>query len=122
MEALRGFQNDMATGYLYNSICYVSLAQATAARWSDVKPGITAGSTSYLTDVQFSGTVWQIKRYTLSSTGTLTLNTTTTAPTLAFPSCDTAQNFNDGMLLGWGVAAAMVAAFSVKFLSRALHR
>lgn len=110
----------MATGYLYNSICFPSFSEATAARWSEVKPGISAGATSYLTDVQWSGTVWQIKRYTLSSTGALTLNTTTAAPTLSFPTCDTFTNFNDGMTLGWGVVAAMVAAYAFTLMRKGL--
>lgn len=112
----------MAAGYLYKAQCFSTLADATAARWSDQEAGITAGTTSYLTDVQWSGTAWQLKRYTLSSTGALTLNTSTNLPALSFPSCDTATNFNDGMLLGWGVAAAMVAAYAVKFLARGLNR
>lgn len=112
----------MATGYLYKTQCFPALADATAARWSDQEAGITAGTTSYLTDVQWSGTAWVLKHYTLSSTGTLTLNTTTNMPVLSFPSCETTDNFADGAVLGWGVAAAMVAAFAVKFIAQGLYR
>lgn len=112
----------MATGYLYKTQCFPTLADATAARWNEQDAGITAGTTSYIADVQWSGTAWVLKRYTLSSTGTLTLNTTTNLPALSFPTCDTSQNFTDGSLLGWGVVAAMVAAYAVKFIAQGLQR
>ena len=112
----------MATGYLYKTQCFPTLADATSARWSDQEAGITSGTTSYLTDVQWSGTAWVLKRYTLNTSGTLTLNTITNLPALSFPSCDTTQNFTDGSLLGWGVVAAMVAAYAVKFIAQGLQR
>lgn len=110
----------MAAGYLFKSVCYPSLAEATAAFWTDSPSFITPGSTSYLAETVWSGSLWQIKKYTLSSAGALTLNSTTTAPTLSFPACDTKTQFNDGMLIGWGVAAAMVAAWVIKNLRRGL--
>jgi len=36
------------------------------------------------------------------------------------PSCDTEASFQDGMALGWGVVAAMVAAYAVHLVRRAL--
>ena len=110
----------MATGYLYNQICFPTLAEATAAKWQNQPAGVTAGTASYITNFDYSGTVWQIKRYTLSSTGTLTLNTTTSAPVLTFPACDTFTNFNDGLTLGWGVVAAMVAAYAFTLMRKGL--
>lgn len=112
----------MATGYLFRDVCYPTLAAATSAYWSDDPVAITPGSTSYIADVVWSGTAWTIKKYTLSSAGALTLNSTTNAPTLAFESCDTMQKFNDGLSLGWGVVVAMAAVWGVKFMSRALSR
>lgn len=110
----------MATGYLFQNVCYPSLSDATAAKWQSQPSGITAGTTSYLTNLEFSGTAWQIKRYTLSSSGTLTLNTTTLAPSLTFPTCDTFTNFNDGLTLGWGVVAAMAAAYAFTLMRKGL--
>ena len=109
-------------GYLFKSQCFETLAEATAAHWSEKPADFTPGATSYLTDVIWSGTAWQIKKYTLSSAGVLTNNTTTNLPVLAFPTCNSTDAYFDGMTLGWGVAAAMVAAFSIKFIARALHR
>jgi hypothetical protein len=110
----------MAAGFLYQGQCYATLSDATAAHWSENPAAFLPGSTSYIIDIGFSGTAWQIKKYTLASNGTLTLNTTTNLPALTFPTCETSQNFTDGMELGWGVAAALVAAWLVKILRRGL--
>ena len=110
----------MATGYLYDQICFPTLGEATAAKWQKQPAGVTAGTTSYITNFDYSGSAWQIKRYTLSSTGTLTLNTTTAAPLQTFPTCDTFTNFNDGLTLGWGVVAAMVAAYAFTLMRKGL--
>lgn len=110
----------MAAGFLHQNVCYASLAEATAAHWSMNPVFITAGSTSYIADTVWSGTAWVVKKYTLSSTGALTLNSTTNAPALSFPTCETGQEFLDGMSVGWGVAAAIVAAWVVKNLRRGL--
>lgn len=110
----------MSAGFLYQSQCFNTLADATAAHWSEQPAFMTAGSTSYITDVVWSGSLWQVKKYTLSSAGALTLNSTTSLPAVTFPTCETAETFNDGMSLGWGVAAAIVAAWVVKNLRRGL--
>lgn len=36
------------------------------------------------------------------------------------PACDTAEQFTDGMILGWGVVSAMVAAYAFTLIRRAL--
>lgn len=115
----------MATGFLYENICHPTLAAATAAYWSSVPVSLTPGTTSYVNAVEWVGLGipnWYISRYTLSSTGVLTKNTQTLAPSQSFPTCDTTETFFDGMTLGWGVVGAMVAAFGIKFLARALNR
>lgn len=107
----------MAAGFLHQNICHSTLADATAAKWSSLQAGATAGTTSYLINSDWSGTAWVLKKYTISSSGVITLNSTTAAPVPAFPACDTFTNFEDGMALGWGVAAAMVAAYAIKFIA-----
>lgn len=110
----------MATGFLHQNVCHATLEAATAAHWSMNPVFITAGSTSYIADTVWSGTAWVIKKYTLSSAGALTLNSTTNAPSLSFPTCETGQEFLDGMQIGWGVAAAIIAAWVIKNLRRGL--
>jgi hypothetical protein len=106
----------MATGFLFNARCYPTAAEATSAHWSQDPVSITPGGTSYIADVVWSGSAWVIKKYTLSSTGVLTLNSTTTAPALSFESCDTISNFKDGAQIGAGVAGAIVIAFLIRIL------
>lgn len=107
----------MAAGFLFNNICYPTLSAATSAHWSANPVSMTAGTTSYISDMVWSGTAWVINKYTMTTAGVLTLNSTTNAPVLAFEACDTKTDFLDGMTLGWGVAVAMVAAFAIKFLA-----
>jgi hypothetical protein len=110
----------MPAGFLHNGVCLPTLAEATALHWAANPAFITPGSTSYLADVVFNGTVWQLKKYTLSSGGVLTLNSTTSLPALTFPTCDTMTLFNDGMTIGWGVAAAIIGAWVIKNLRRGM--
>lgn len=104
----------MASGYLYKGQCYATLAAASSAKWTDSPPAVTPNTTSYLSDITWSGTAWVINKYTLTSTGTLTKNSTTALPALTFETCDTMGNFSDGMALGWGVAFAMVCAWAIR--------
>ena len=66
--------------------------------------------------------VWQIKRQSIASTGVITNLTTSNATVPTFAACDPAALFNDGMILGWGVAAAMLVVFAVKFIAKGLKR
>lgn len=106
----------MATGYQFNGQCYTTLADATSAHWSAQPVAMVPGTTSYISDVVWSGAAWVIKKYTLSSAGVLTLNSTTNAPALTFETCDTAQKFKDGATIGAGVAAAIIIAFIIRIL------
>lgn len=110
----------MAAGYLFNGQCFSTLADASAAHWSQTPVAMVPGSSSYLADVVWSGTVWQHKKYKIDSNGNLTLEGTTALPAVSFPTCDTSESFFDGMTLGWGVALAMIAAWLVKNLRRGL--
>jgi hypothetical protein len=46
------------------------------------------------------------------------LYTTVAAPTPSFASCDTTEQFFDGMQLGWLVATVMVTVFVIRRLYR----
>jgi len=104
----------MATGYLFQDRCYPSLAGATSAHWTQTPAAFTPGSTSYLTDMVYSGSAWVIRKYTINSGGTMTLTSSTTAPALTFETCDTTANFKDGATLGAAVAGAMVIAYVIR--------
>lgn len=109
-------------GYNFNSTCYTTNAEAADAYFLSASPAFTSGSTSYLSWFEKVSNVWQIKRQSIAANGTVSNLNASTATVPAFPTCTQSQNFLDGVTLGWGVAAAMIAAFAVKFLARGLSR
>lgn len=106
----------MATGFLHKGVCFASFDDATAAHWSENPVAVQPGPTSYLSDVVWSGSTWVIRKFTLSSAGVLTLDSSTATPALGFPSCDPMQAFNDGAQIGTGVAAAIVIAYVIRVI------
>jgi hypothetical protein len=110
----------MADGALVGSVCYLSQDAAADAYYSAVAPSQTPGGTSYLSEfVKVSG-VWKVRRYQISSAGDVAMLSDATAPSIQFPVCDPAGSFKDGMTVGWGVVAAMIAAWGVVSLRRGL--
>lgn len=109
-------------GFLFNQACFSTNAEAADAFFLSQGPFLTSGSTSYLSWFEKSGATWQVKRQSISTNGTVTVLASSTATVPTFPACTQSQTFMDGMALGWGVAAAMVAAYAVKFIGRALNR
>lgn len=106
------------TGAIYGDKCYPSQAEALDAYYSQVAPAQAPGSTSYVNEFVKSGSVWQLKQYSISSTGTWTTLGTTNAPVVTFPACDPVEKFNDGVAIGWGIAGAMILAYTVTFIAR----
>lgn len=102
--------------------CYNSNSDAADAFFTSQGVGYTSGTTSYLGWFEKNGGTWQINRQSIASNGTITNLTASTATVPTFPACNVMDNFSDGMLLGWGVAGAMLAAFAIKFIARGLHR
>lgn len=107
-------------GALYSDRCYSTTAKAVDAYYGSAPPAFTSGSTSYLTEYVWTGTLWQMKRYSIASSGTVTTLTASTAPTPTFPTCDEMETFTDGLTLGFGVVVAMVAAYVFYLYRRAL--
>lgn len=112
-------------GARVNDTCYSTQADALNAYYSAAQPAQVPAATSTLHLFTWSGSAWRLKQYSISSTGVLTVKWDTAAPVLTFPTCtvtdDAATQFSDGMELGWGVAAAMVASWAVWFLSKRLR-
>jgi len=107
-----------ATGAIYGVKCYPSQSDALDAYYSQVAPAQAPGTTSYVSEfVKVSG-VWNIRQYSVSSTGVWTTRSTTAAPVVTFPTCDPSEAFMDGVSIGWGVAIAMVAAAAIINLKR----
>lgn len=106
------------TGAIYGVKCYPSQAEALDAYYSQVAPAATPGTTSYVLEYVKTGTVWQQKSYSISSTGVWTTRSTTNAPVITFPACDPSASFFDGMAIGWGVAVAMVAVGAMMMMKK----
>lgn len=107
------------TGALVRDQCLPSQAEALDAFYSATVPAYTAGTTSYMGEFVKVAGVWKIQRYSISSTGTVTTLTASNAPVITFPACDPTINFMDGVAIGWGIAAAIVVAFTFKLMQRA---
>jgi len=107
-------------GSLLGSICYATSTEATDAYYSGKDPSYTAGTISYLSYFEKPSGTWEIVRKSIDSNGTITGLTSVTAPSLTFPTCDQSTSFIDGVTIGWGILAAMVAAYAFKLMQRAL--
>jgi len=105
-------------GAAYQGACFTTVALATDAYYSSIVPAIgISGNTTYLVYYAWDGSAWRFKSDSVSSSGVVSSRWNTAAPSVSFPSCDESADFFDGMTLGWGVAAAMVAAWGIKFLA-----
>lgn len=107
-------------GALLNGKCFSTSSEAVDAYFSSAPPSYTAGGTSYLAEYVKSGAIWQIRRYQIASNGTTTTLNTVTAPLPTFPLCDPTESFFDGVDVGWGVAAAIIVAASIRLMRRAV--
>lgn len=110
----------MAVGFEYQGRCYGSVADAADSYFSSYGPVITSGTTSYVTVFSKDLGVWKSKGFSISSTGVWTQRFNTNAIIPTFPACDTAEQFNDGLIIGWGIAAAMIAAWAFNFMRQGL--
>lgn len=108
-------------GYRVGERCFATNSEAADQWFSGKDPSYTAGSTSYLSWFEKVGTVWQIKRQSISSAGVVTNLTSSTATVPTFSACDVSEQFMDGFAIGWAIAGAMVAAYAIKFIAKALR-
>jgi len=106
------------TGAMLGTKCLNTPAEAVDAYYSAALPSLTSGSTSYLSEFVKEAGLWKVKHWTISSTGATTLRYTQDAPVPTFPVCDPTEKFFDGMAMGWGIAAAMIAVSAVMLARR----
>lgn len=106
----------MAAGNIIRGQC-VPADAAQAHLLSYMSPGSAQVGTDSFT--------WWFYSVDASSIGKVTFKNNVFARVESFvipygPSCDTSAAFIDGNLLGWGVVAAMVVAWSIHVLRRAI--
>jgi len=117
----------VAIGFSSGSGCYVSASEAIDAHYSAVNPVLAAVSNSVVLRQKpvKTGSSWFIQTDIINPTnGAWTDKGQVLASTNVIGSCTTfnsnSSNFTDGVLLGWGILAAMVAAWSITVLRRAI--
>jgi len=105
------------TGAIVGAKCYNTSAEAVDAFYSASAPVLSSGSTSYLTEFVKESGAWKLKQWTITASST-TLRYSRDAPIPTFPACDPTEKFFDGMTLGWGIAAAMIAVSALMLARR----
>lgn len=104
----------MAAGVIAAGRC-VDASAAVDLYYSSAGPSVSAGSPEFITQLERTVSGWFAVTY---SGGSVVNTSAMQAP--SFAACDTTETFFDGMALGWGVAAIMVAAYAVHLLRRGL--
>lgn len=95
-------------------------AWCTDAYYSAVAPSQTPGAVTYLSEFVKTTGGWVLRRYQVGSDGSVGTLTDASLPSLSFPACDPQESFKDGMTMGWGVVAAMVAAWALVVMKKGL--
>lgn len=103
----------MPTGAFFAGTCYPSTDAASDAYFAQVAPVHVAGATGYVSQFAKVGGVWELLQYSVSG-GVSTLVSETPAPVPSFAACDPMEKFNDGVVIGWGIALTMIAAWCIK--------
>jgi len=110
------------TGSLYNGTCYPDANSAfTAYLASGDVIAQTPGTTSYLNRFEYVSGVWRLKQFSVSSTGVITQRSDTAYPLPLFPACDPAASYQDGIVIGWGIASAIILATSMMLVRRGIR-
>ena len=105
-------------GALFNNQCYLSDSLAIDAYFSSASPSLNSGSVTYSSFFYKSGSVWMIETVSVNNQGRVTVVSNAPASLPVFPVCDPAEHFNDGFVVGWGIAAILIAVSTLKLINR----
>jgi len=98
-------------GALLGTVCYPSQTDAANVFFTEGGAFFTSGAVSYQSWFELVGSIWMIKRQSISADGTITNLVSSVATVPVFPVCDDSASFNDGLVMGWGIASVMVLAW-----------
>lgn len=98
----------MAAGHIVGGRC-VDVAASLDAYYGMSLPVHSTGSPAYISTITKSGASWRHDTYQDGA-----LISSVPAPTPTFSTCDTTENFFDGMTLGWGVALVMITVYVIR--------
>lgn len=104
----------MSAGHIVAGQC-VDVAASSDAYFSTLQPVASATNPAYFTVASKNLNDW----YLLTYSGPDLVSSTLLASPI-FASCDTTEQFMDGLAVGWGIVAAMVAAWAIHVLRRGL--
>lgn len=107
----------MSAGFYVNGQCLDSTS-APAVFASIVPPAVAPGTTTYHSVVEPSGSGLALNTYATTPTETALYSSANYSSVLQ--PCDTTETFFDGVLIGWGIVAAMIAAWLFLQMRRAL--
>jgi hypothetical protein len=132
------------SGFQVGSNCFATSAQANAAYYSTA-PSFLSGSGTFVQFVQYGGpwavqtcnnagacsAPYLIDRFFAAvpdcdpalppfNSSSIASSLSTIASAVVPSSTDTVIAFNDGVTMGWGVGAAMIAVFAAMLIRRAL--
>lgn len=118
----------MAAGFGAVGACFATSQEAIDAHWGSQPVTSTSATTSgifYYHSPVKSGADWVLStdRCAMTEAALSCTRGTSTLPTYTPTACilnDSIDSFTDGALLGWGVVAAMVAAWLFLQMRRAL--
>lgn len=105
-------------GALHAGKCYLSQSDAAAAFFQGAAPSVTSGQTSFVTAFENVGGVWKSVGYSVDAAGVWSLRYASNAVVPTFPDCDPAENFKDGVVIGWGISSALIIAACIKLIQR----
>lgn len=106
-------------GFEYKDICYTTTAQAADAFFAAQTPFYQSanGDLTQFKHIPVDG-LWKLHKSTTDTLGNTTTQYLVDAQYPTFRSCelqnDATANFMDGMTMGWGVAAAMIAVYVIR--------
>jgi len=113
----------MATGYFSEGVCWSLAQEAIDAHFQSIPPSILGTTTTYtIFYAKQSNETWNLVKHTRASNGALTVNYSVSEPNPLFAICelpnDPLTQFEDGTILGWGVATVMIFTY---LISRAIR-
>jgi hypothetical protein len=116
----------MAAGHIVNGSC-VDVAASADLYYSVQSSRIEKGtSLDFYHQHSKNAGAWQVEQYSIASDGSVVLLHQASIPIPNFATCDyqpedsAFDRFVDGSVLGWGIVAAMVAAWLFLQMRRAL--
>lgn len=105
-----------ATGAYWNGLCYSSQDVAKDAYFGSAS---VAHSPTAVTQYVKTAGVWELKVWAYESSSWVLKSSASVGTGFDFPACDPTEGFFDGIAIGWGIAAAMIAVAALKLMQRA---